>query len=220
LTPMKQFISKIKNLFLTGLLILIPIFVTIYVATGMINFIDSIGDILPKKFNPETYLPFHIPGLGIIYTVILALITGLLVRNYIGKKALGYWERIVDKIPLVRVLYSALRQVSQAIFVKGDAQFKKVALIEYPRRGIYSLVFITGRASHKLPANTHPQMIGVFVPTTPNPTSGFYIMVPEEDIVNVDISVEDAFKLILSGGMVHPNSTPSNITSQNEPRVK
>jgi uncharacterized membrane protein len=217
---MKQFINKIKNLSLTGLLILIPIFVTIYIATGMINFIDSIGDILPKKLNPDTYLPFRIPGLGIIYTVILALTTGLLVRNYIGKKALGYWERIVDKIPLVRVLYSALRQVSEAIFVKGDTQFKKVALIEYPRRGIYSLGFITGRASHKLSANTHPQLIGVFVPTTPNPTSGFYLMVPEEDIVNVDISVEDAFKLILSGGMVHPNSTLSNISSQNEPLVK
>lgn len=217
---MKQFINKIKNLSLTGLLILIPIFVTIYIATGMINFIDSIGDILPKKLNPDTYLPFRIPGLGILYTVILALTTGLLVRNYIGKKALGYWEMIVDKIPLVRVLYSALRQVSQAIFVKGDTQFKKVALIEYPRRGIYSLGFITGRASHKLSANTHPQLIGVFVPTTPNPTSGFYLMVPEEDIVNVDISIEDAFKLILSGGMVHPNSTPSNITSQNEPLVK
>lgn len=217
---MKQFINKIKNLSLTGLLILIPIFVTIYIATGMINFIDSIGNILPKKLNPDTYLPFRIPGLGIIYTVILALTTGLLVRNYIGKKALGYWERIVDKIPLVRVLYSALRQVSEAIFVKGDTQFKKVALIEYPRRGIYSLGFITGRASHKLSANTHPQLIGVFVPTTPNPTSGFYLMVPEEDIVNVDISVEDAFKLILSGGMVHPNSTPSNISSQNKPLVK
>ncbi|MDP3028947.1 MAG: DUF502 domain-containing protein [Deltaproteobacteria bacterium] len=217
---MKQFISKIKKLFLTGLLILIPIFVTIYIAIGMINFIDSIGNILPKKLNPETYLPFHIPGLGIIYTVILALTTGLLVRNYVGKKALCYWEMIVDKIPLVRVLYSALRQVSEAIFVKGDTQFKKVALIEYPRRGIYSLVFITGRASNKLSANAHPQMIGVFIPTTPNPTSGFYLMVPEEDIINVDISIEDAFKLILSGGMVHPNSTLSNITSQNEPRLK
>jgi uncharacterized membrane protein len=217
---MKQFINKIKSLSLTGLFILIPIFVTIYIATGMINFIDSIVDILPKKFSPDTYLPFHIPGLGIIYTLILALITGLLVRNYIGKKALGYWEMIVDKIPLVRVLYSALRQVSEAIFVKGDTQFKKVALIEYPRRGIYSLGFITGRVSHKLSANTHSQMIGVFVPTTPNPTSGFYLIVPEEDIVNVDISVEDAFKLILSGGMVSSGSTPGNITSQNEPRVK
>jgi len=217
---MKQFISKIKNLFLTGLLILIPIFVTIYVATGMINFIDSIGDILPKKFNPETYLPFHIPGLGIIYTVIIALIAGLLVRNYIGKKALGYWEMVVNKIPLVRVLYGALRQVSEAIFVKGDTQFKKVVLIEYPRRGIYSLGFITGKAGDKLSANTRPHMVGVFVPTTPNPTSGFYLIVPEEDIINVDISIEDAFKLILSGGMVHPNSTLSNITSQNEPLVK
>jgi uncharacterized membrane protein len=217
---MRQFINKIKKLSLTGLFILIPIFVTIYIATGMINFIDSIVDILPKKFSPDTYLPFHIPGLGIIYTLILALITGLLVRNYIGKKALSYWEMIVAKIPLVRVLYSALRQVSEAIFVKGDTQFKKVALIEYPRRGIYSLGFITGRVSHKLSANTHPQMIGVFVPTTPNPTSGFYLIVPEEDIINVDVSVEDAFKLILSGGMVHPNSTLSNITSQNEPLVK
>lgn len=217
---MKQFINKIKNLSLTGLLILIPIFVTIYIATGMINFIDSIGDILPKKLNPDTYLPFRIPGLGIIYTVILALTTGLLVRNYIGKKALGYWERLVDKIPLVRVLYSALRQVSEAIFVKGDTQFKKVALIEYPRRGIYSLGFITGRASHKLFANTHPQLIGVFVPTTPNPTSGFYLMVPEEDIVNVDISIEDAFKLILSGGMVSPGSIPVGIVSQDKPPVE
>ncbi|MEW6327351.1 MAG: DUF502 domain-containing protein [Thermodesulfobacteriota bacterium] len=186
----------------------------------MINFIDSIVDILPDKFNPDNYLHFHVPGLGIIYTVIIALIAGLLVRNYIGKKALGYWEMIVAKIPLVRVLYGALRQVSEAIFVKGDTQFKKVALVEYPRRGIYSLGFITGKAGDKLSADTHTQMIGVFVPTTPNPTSGFYLMVPEEDIINVDISIEDAFKLILSVGMVSPGSTPSDLTSQDEPRVK
>lgn len=214
---MKPFLNKTKKTFLTGLFVIIPIFVTIYLASGMIRFVDSVVDILPKKFDPNTYLPFHIPGLGIIYTITLALIVGLLVRNYIGKKALSFWETLVSKIPLVRVLYSALRQVTEAILVKNANQFKRVVLIEYPRHGIYSIAFITGKTCQELSPNNRFQMISVFVPTTPNPTSGFYLLVPEEDVINVDISVEDAFKLILSAGMVTPNSPVKNISSQKKP---
>lgn len=217
---MKRFIHKVKGVFLTGLFVLIPISLTVYVTAGMIRFIDSFVDILPQRFNPNTYLPVYIPGSGIIYTIVLALVVGLLVRNYIGKKALSYGETLVNKIPLVRVLYGALRQVTEAILSKDAQHFKKVAVIEYPRRGIYSLAFITGKTCRELSANTPSPMIGVFVPTTPNPTSGFYLMVPEEEVINVDISVEDAFKLILSGGMVSPNSLGSSTGSQKEPPVK
>ncbi len=210
---MKQFVNKIKNIFLAGLFVIIPIFVTIYVASGMIRFVDSVVHILPEKFDPNTYLPFRLPGLGIAYTVILALIAGLLVRNYVGKKALSYWETLVSKIPLIRVLYGALRQVTEAILVKDANHFKKVVMIEYPRRGIYSIAFITGKTCKGLSANLNSKMISVFVPTTPNPTSGFYLIVPEEEIINVDMSVEDAFKLILSGGMVSPNSVVNNTVS-------
>ncbi len=202
---MIQFAGNVKKLFLAGLFVLIPVFLTVYIILGIVNLVDALVVILPDKFNPNTYLPFHLPGLGIIYTLILALLTGLLVRNYVGKKALHYWESLVSKIPLVSALYSALRQVTEAIFSDDASQLKKVVLIQYPRKGIYSLGFVTGEACRQLQIEGQPRMISVFVPTTPNPTSGFYLVVPEDEIINLDISVEEAFKLILSGGMVSPS---------------
>lgn len=202
---MRQFAGNVKKIFLAGLFVLIPVFLTVYIILGIINLVDALVVILPDRFNPNTYLPFHVPGLGIIYTVILALLTGLLVRNYVGKKALHYWESLVSKIPLVSALYSALRQVTEAIFSNDASQLKKVVLIQYPRKGIYSLGFVTGEACRQLQIEGRPRMISVFVPTTPNPTSGFYLVVPEDEIINLDISVEEAFKLILSGGMVSPS---------------
>lgn len=201
---MKQFATKIRKVFLTGLFVLMPIFLTVYIVLWMMDIVDVLLDILPKGFQPDTYLPFHIPGLGIIYIVILSLTTGLLVRNYMGKRALHYWEKLVNKIPLVRALYSAIRQVTEAVFSDDASHLKKVVLVEFPRKGIFAIGFVTGRPSPELCPNQNKPMISVFVSTTPNPTSGFYLVVPEDEIINVDIPVEEAFKLILSGGMVNP----------------
>ncbi|MFH1148701.1 MAG: DUF502 domain-containing protein [Pseudomonadota bacterium] len=201
---MKQFANKTKKTLLTGLFVLIPIFLTVYIMLWMMDIVDALMNVLPTKFHPDTYLPFHVPGLGIIYIVILSLSTGLLVRNYIGKRALHYWEKLVSKIPLVRALYSAIRQVTEAVFSDDASHLKRVVLLEFPRKGIFAIGFVTGKPSRELCPNHHTQMISVFVSTTPNPTSGFYLIVPEDEIINLDIPVEEAFKLILSGGMVNP----------------
>lgn len=212
---MSQALNKTKNIFFAGLFVLVPSFITFYIISAIISLIDAVLNIVPGKFHPDTYLPFHVPGLGVIYTVILALAVGLFVRNYAGKKALFYWERVVSKIPLVSALYGASRQVTEAIFSKNGNQLKKVVLIEYPRKGIYTIAFLTGMACRDILPDNMGIMVSVFVPTTPNPTSGFYLLIPEKDALDTHLSVDEAFTLILSGGMVTPKTLKKDKLSKN-----
>ena len=167
---------------------------------------DRILGVIPPKFHPHAYFPFKIPGLGLVLFIALVMITGILVKNYFGRRVVDFGEYIVSKIPLVRPIYVAVKQLILAIF--GDTQdaFKRVVLIEYPRKGVYGLAFVTGLATGEIQEKTTNAMINVFVPTTPNPTSGYYLLVPEEDTVPLSMNVEDAFKLLISGGVVEPGS--------------
>ncbi len=202
---MKRFRTILKNYFITGLLVILPIFITAYVIWYLIKAMDAVLKFIPAKYLPETYINVYIPGVGLILVVILILIVGILTRNIAGKKVLQFWDNLVDRIPLARILYSSVKQLLQAFFLQNSGSFQRVALIEYPRRGIYVLGFITGESRGEVQVKTNKKMINVFVPTTPNPTSGFYILVPEEDLMLLDMSVEDAFKLLISGGLVSPN---------------
>jgi len=201
----KRFRTILKNYFITGLLVILPIFITAYVIWYLIKAMDAVLKFIPAKYLPETYINVYIPGVGLILVVILILIVGILTRNIAGKKVLQFWDNLVDRIPLARILYSSVKQLLQAFFLQNSGSFQRVALIEYPRRGIYVLGFITGESRGEVQVKTNKKMINVFVPTTPNPTSGFYILVPEEDLMLLDMSVEDAFKLLISGGLVSPN---------------
>jgi uncharacterized membrane protein len=205
----KRFRTILKNYFLTGLLVILPIFITVYVIWYLIKAMDTVLKYIPAKYLPETYTNIYIPGVGLILVVILILIVGILTRNIAGRTVLQFWDNLVDRIPLARILYSSVKQLLQAFFFQNSDSFQRVALIEYPRRGIYVLGFITGESRGEIQAKTNKKVINVFVPTTPNPTSGFYVLVPEEDLMLLDMSVEDAFKLLISGGLVSPNEMKS-----------
>ena len=201
---MKRLRTSLKNCFLTGLLVILPISITVYVIWVLIRGMDAILKFIPAKYLPETYLRVHTPGLGFILVVILVFVVGLLTRNLVGRKIVQFGENIVDRIPLVRVLYTGVKQLLEPLFLQKTNAFKRVALIEYPRRGAYVIGFITGESKGELQNKTSKNMLNVFVPTTPNPTSGFYILIPEDEVILLNMSVEDAFKLIISGGIVSP----------------
>jgi uncharacterized membrane protein len=202
---LKRLRTSLKNYFLTGLLVILPVFITLYVIWSLIRGMDAILKYIPAKYLPETYLHIYIPGLGLILVIILVFVVGLLTRNFVGRKIVQLGENIVDRIPLVRVLYAGVKQLLETLFLQRTDAFKRVALIEYPRRGAYVIGFITGESKGEIQNKTDKNMINVFVPTTPNPTSGFYILIPEDELIILNMSVEDAFKLIISGGIVSPN---------------
>ena len=201
---MKRLRTNLKNYFFTGLLVILPIFITVYVILFLIRGMDAILKFIPVKYLPETYLHIHIPGLGLIFVVILVFAVGLLARNIVGRKIVHLGENIVERIPLVRILYAGVKQLLETIFLQKTDAFKRVALVEYPRRGTYVIGFITGESKGEVQDKTDKNMINVFIPTTPNPTSGFYMLVPDDELVVLNMSVEDAFKLIISGGIVSP----------------
>jgi uncharacterized membrane protein len=190
----------LKNYFLTGLLVILPIFITVYVLWFLIRAMDVV-----LRYIPPRYLPYKVPGLGLILAVILIFFVGVLTRNFVGRKVVQFWENMVDRIPLVRIIYTGVKQFLEAFFMQKSDSFKRVALLEYPRKGIYVLGFITGVSKGEIQVKTNKKMINVFVPTTPNPTSGFYVLVPEDELIILGMSVEDAFKLLISGGIVSPN---------------
>ena len=200
----KKIRKRIKGVFLTGIAAIIPVGVTFYVFYLIIGMMNKLVRIIPARFHPDQILPFHIPGLGVIITLILIFIVGLVTKSYLGKKAVVLGEKLVGKIPLVRGIYNALKQLVEAVFSDKGESFKKAVLIEYPRKGLYSIAFVTGESRGEVQSRTSQKCINLFIPTTPNPTSGFYIMIPETDVIHLDMTVEEAFTLIVSGGIVSP----------------
>jgi uncharacterized membrane protein len=201
---MKWFGALLKRYFLTGLLVLIPISLCIYILKIVITAADRFLGFLPSRYNPDTYLPFHIPGLGIIVTFVLIFLVGLVTANFVGKRVVGGIESVFAKIPLVRTIYTGAKEVVQTFIHDRPAQFRQVVLIEYPRKGIYAIAFVTGSPIGELTSKVDGDFLNVFIPTTPNPTSGFYILVSREETIPLNISIEDAFKLIMSAGMSMP----------------
>ena len=201
---MKRLRMILWNYFLTGLLVIVPISVTGYVIWVLIKAMDSILRFVPAKYLPETYLRVPIPGLGLILVVFIVLAVGVLTRNFVGSKLIRLGEKVVDRIPLARILYISVKQLMEALILQKSKAFQKAALIEYPRLGVYVIAFVTGESKGEIQRLTQKKMMNVFVPTTPNPTSGFYVLVPEDEITLLDMSIEDAFKLIMSGGILSP----------------
>ncbi|MBN2254429.1 MAG: DUF502 domain-containing protein [Deltaproteobacteria bacterium] len=197
--------KAIKNIFLTGIIAIIPVGLTSYIIYLMIRMMDNLLKVIPPRYHPDQLLPFHIPGLGVIFTLILIFIVGLIVKSYIGKKAVDLGEWILGKIPFVSGIYIALKKLAETIFSDKSQSFRRVVLIEYPRKGLYSVAFVTGLSKGEVQAKTEDVMLNLFVPTTPNPTSGFYIMIPESEVINLTMTVEEAFTLIMSGGIVTPS---------------
>lgn len=204
---MQRIKTGFKKYFITGLLVAVPLYLTLYIFALIVGYMDTILKYLPNSLQPDTYLRFHIPGLGVIFTVAVILLIGLLTTNLIGKKLIELGESILAKIPLFRNIYKPLKQFMETFLVKGYSDFRKAVLVEFPSKGIYSIGFITGVATGEVQSKTKEKVVNIFLPTTPNPTTGFYILIPEKDIIPIEMSVEDAFKLIITGGMVSPEKT-------------
>jgi len=193
---------------MAGLIVWVPLGITIFAIKLMVELLDRSLVLLPPNLRPEQLLGFPLPGLGILISALVIIITGLIVTNLVGRKMVSLGENILDRIPLVRSIYSAVKQVTQTIVSSDKNSFRQVVLIQYPRKEIWTLAFLTGESIPAFSELTQRTLRTVFVPTTPNPTSGVIIMLPEEDIIHVDLDVEDALKFIMSLGVVTPGSKP------------
>lgn len=207
---LRRQILESKNVFraniLAGVLFLLPILATVFLINLLITWVDMSLLLLPVQYRPENYLPVRIPGLGLLLVVIILFITGMFVRNFIGRKLVELGERLMRYIPFVSKVYSWIKQMVDTLLLTSGKEFKRVVMIEYPRRGIWAMAFVTGVAEGEVQDKTNHRVINVFLPTTPNPTSGFYLLVPETDVIPLDMSVEDSMKLIMSGGILVPEN--------------
>jgi len=197
-------LKNLRNYFISGLLFWIPLGLSIVVIKF---FLELINDIVPPEYLPEKLfnLGDAIPGSGIVWVILIIVITGALVSNFIGRKLVSLWEKFLHKIPGFRGIYKALKQLSDTVLSSSGDSFKKAVLIEYPRRGLWTIAFQTGNYRGEVEKKIGEEIINIYVPTTPNPTSGFFIMLPKDDVIELDMSVDDAFKLIISTGVVAPN---------------
>ena len=192
----RSFFARLRNYFIAGIVVFIPIGITVYLTFFIISVSSKI---LPKEINPNHYLPYNIPGLEIIISLLLITLIGWLSLSFLGKKLLDLFNNVLKKIPILRTIYSAIGQMTQT-FTKNDSSKKNVVLVEYPRKGTWAVGFATKDNTGEIKSKTNKNLVNVFVPTTPNPTSGFLLMFPKEDIVYLDMSFEEASKFIVSAG--------------------
>jgi len=196
----RSILARIRNNFIAGVVVLIPIGITIYLTLFLISISSKI---LPKEINPNHYLPYNIPGLEIIISLFLITLIGWLSLSFIGKRLLILLNKILEKIPILRTIYSAIGQMTET-FTKKEGDKKNVVLVEYPRKGTWAVGFATKENSGEITRKTNKKLINVFVPTTPNPTSGFLLLFPKEDVIYLDLTFEEASKFIVSAGTSNP----------------
>ncbi len=192
--------KKLQKIFLAGILTILPVFITFY----LIHFLFTTLDGLVGGFL-EAILNRRLPGVGVISSLLLILLVGLLTTNLLGKKIIGWSEAIITKIPLIKKIYTSIKHIIDAFSSQGKDAFKTVVLLEYPRQGIYVLGFVTGKARGEIQQKTTENLVNVFIPTTPNPTSGMLVFLPEESLIPLDLSVEDGLKMLISGGIATPD---------------
>lgn len=201
---LRSFLRHLRRYVVAGVLVWVPVGVTYFVLKFFVGTIDQTLLLLPLEYQPEKLFGRHIPGLGIVLTLIVLIVTGILAANLVGRRLVSFSERLLNRIPLVRTVYSAAKNFAEVLFTDSSQAFKKVLLIEYPRKGVYSLCFQTSKDLEEIQARTNENVICVFVPTTPNPTSGFILMVPWSDVIELDMDVEAALKMVVSLGVVVP----------------
>ena len=200
---------RLRSYFLTGFVITAPLAITLYLVWGFINWVDSwVKPYIPQTYNPDHYLPFSVPGFGLIVAIFLITMVGFLTANIVGRSIVNYGEYMLGRMPFVRNIYRGLKQIFNTVLSEKTNTFQKVGLVQYPRQGLWAIVFIAteaeGEIQHRLDEEHAGQSIAVFLPTTPNPTSGFLLFVPKSDIMILDMSVEEAAKLVISAGLVTP----------------
>ncbi len=197
--------QRMRAYFFAGILVIAPISITFYLAWLFIGFVDSkVTPLIPVKYNPETYLPFALPGLGLLILVLALMLVGALMAGFMGRLWTRLSERTLARMPVIRNIYSALKQVFETVLADHSAAFREAVLVEYPRRGMWAIAFITGRTEGEVQNITEEECINIFLPTTPNPTSGFLLFVPKKDLIPLSMTVEEAIKMVISGGIITP----------------
>jgi uncharacterized membrane protein len=200
--------ARLRGYFLTGLIVVGPVAITLYVVWWFINLVDAwVKPLVPQTYLPDTYLPFRVPGVGLIVGIVLLMVVGALTANLFGRTIVSYGEMMLDRMPVVRGVYRLVKQIFTTVFSKSGTSFKRVGLIEFPRRGLYGIVFMAGdppvEVDEKIGGGK--PLITVFLPNGPNPTTGFIVFVPASEVIPLDLAVEDAAKLVVSAGLVGPD---------------
>jgi uncharacterized membrane protein len=196
----------VKRYLITGLLVWAPLVVTLWVLSALVDLLDQSLLLLPAAWHPRAWLGFNIPGLGVLLTFAIVLLTGVFAANIIGQRLLQFGEGLLARIPLVKSLYSSVKQVSDTLFSSSGQAFRKALLVQYPRQGSWTIAFLTGQPGGEIAGRLAGDYLSVYVPTTPNPTSGFFLMMPRSDVIELDISVDAALKYIISMGVVLPEA--------------
>lgn len=220
-TPKTSSMARLRNYFLTGFIVCAPLAITAYIAWSFIGWVDSwVKPYIPARYSPDTYLPFPVPGFGLIVAVVLITLIGFLAANIVGRAIVAFGERLLGRMPLVRGIYGSLKQIFQTVFADKGNMFSQVGVVEYPRKDVWSLVFVAGEKeteiNQKLDADGDP-LIAVFMPCTPNPTTGFLMYVRRSEIVMLDMTIEDGARLIVSAGLVAPPVKPKLVDVDGKP---
>ncbi len=196
--------SAVRKWLLTGLLVIVPGVITAWVLNWIVSTLDQTLQILPGSWQPDKLLGFHIPGFGVLLTLLILLVVGAVASNFAGRKLVQWGDALVSRIPVVRSIYSSVKQVSDTLFSDGGNAFRKAVLVQWPREGVWTVAFVTGAPNGEIAAYLRDEFLSVYVPTTPNPTGGYFVMVRRSDCVELDMSVDAALKYIVSMGVVAP----------------
>ena len=200
-----SFAQRVRAYLMTGILVVAPISITLYLAWIFIGFVDDrVTPLIPARYNPESYLPFALPGLGLLVLIIFLILIGAATAGFFGRLWTRASEQILGRMPVIRNVYSAVKQILETVLAQQSNAFREAVLVEYPRRGIWAIAFITGRTEGEVQNVTEEECTNIFLPTTPNPTSGFLLFVPKKDLIPLNMSVEEAIKMVISGGIVTP----------------
>jgi uncharacterized membrane protein len=203
--PKRGVVARLRNYFLTGIVVSAPVGITIWLIWLFIAFVDNtVVPIIPGAYNPSDVLGVSVPGIGVIVVLIVVTFIGFMVTNFFGRFMVRFGERVVSRVPVVRTIYGVLKQIFDAVLAQSEGAFREVVLIEYPRKGIWVIGFITSNTEGEVQRVTPNDMVNLFLPTTPNPTSGFLLFVPREDCIVLNMTVEEGVKLVISGGIVSP----------------
>lgn len=201
--------ARLRSSFFTGIVVIAPVGLTIWLLWTVMGWVDSVVlPLVPHTITPEQYIGINLRGVGLIFFFLFTIVIGWIAKGIIGRSLIGFAENLVQRMPVVRTIYSGIKQISETVFAQSERSFEKACLIQYPRRGIWAIGFISTTAKGEVSERTETTgaLMSVFLPTTPNPTSGFLLFVPKEDVIELEMSVEDAAKLVISAGLVYPNA--------------
>lgn len=193
-----------RKYFIAGLLIWIPLVITIWVLDLIVVTLDQSLLLLPPEWRTESFLGFHVPGLGVILTLVIVFVTGVLATNFLGARLVNLWNEILHRIPVVNSIYSSVKQISDTLFSSSGQAFRKALLVQWPREGMWTIAFLTGKPGGDVVTHLQGDFVSVYVPTTPNPTGGYFVMMQRKDVIELDMSVDAALKYIISMGVVAP----------------